>query len=184
MFESGLKICILPFSLSESDEPSEFNLKTRLLGPIFGVLGVFWGLISEIFKVPFGLIFKILGVIAEVPGWFSLSESDDTEIILEAIFEVPGMGLMASEANPEVSGIWFSLSELDDPELDRRILFGVLELLFGVFFEIPRLFLGVVIIEILEANSGVPGIWFSLSELDEPEFDFILFLEFLGLLFL
>ena len=76
------------------------------------------------------------------------------------------------------------MSEFDEPELDRRILFGVLELLFGVFFEIPGLFLGVVIIEILEATSGVPGIWFSLSELDEPELDFRLFLETLGLLFL
>ena len=92
--------------MSESDEPcSEFNLKTRLLGPIFGVLGVLWGLISEILKVPFGLIFKILGVIPEVPGRFSLSESDGTELIFEAIFEVPGMGLMTSEANTEVSGI-------------------------------------------------------------------------------
>ena len=172
------------FSLSESDE-SEFNLKTLDLGPIFGVLGLFLGLISEILKVPFGLIFKIFGVIPEVPGWFSLSESDGTELIFEAIFEVPGLGLIfeISEANPEVSGIWFSLSELDEPEVDRRILFGVLELLFGVFFEIPGLFLGVVI-EILQANSGVPGIWFSLSELDEPELDFRLFLEFLGLLFL
>jgi hypothetical protein len=46
---------------------------------------------------------------------------------------------------------------LDEPEVDRRILFGVLELLFGVFFEIPGLFLGVVI-EIWQAISGVPGI--------------------------